>query len=544
MTERYHDNNSNNMNALSESQLEESLDAMLFDPEFGRAVEERNVVGDASVTVANGGASFPALHLGDAMSPQRMFTVGEKTEPDLSFQQHPILNNFGATGINTTSTNLTRCTNTPGGIMAPPEAYNNNNNNNTQATKPQFTGTPQLFGKSVPISVPLPPPTNVASALKPPPAPISTTATTTTTTTTSSGKRKRREPDPFPDKSYAVSEDESERQRRRQDRNQREQQRSQQISNQIVELRTLLADAGMECKADKYSTLASLVDYVRALQQKSSILDSQHKDLLETIRQTTEIMSSQYMSVQANHNTTSKEDDAAVIGGAAPKEDDDDVYVQGIDYAAIFRSSPFALATTSIDGRFLDCSEGFQKLTRFSREELLPGEIKNAQPSTFDDSSSVTSDMSLGNTSGCEDSRELTVKSLSLFNVLFPGDMGLVYHAMYDILQQPMNHIDDSTSGESDGDEPDESTRERDDRWSNDVRLSRDKEAQASIPVEMSLRECRCNHPLTVSPPSFSTNQVKLYLNLVRTMQERPRFFNCTLVPGKNSNKVAAQTAA
>mmetsp|Transcript_6408 Transcript_6408/g.12820 ORF Transcript_6408/g.12820 Transcript_6408/m.12820 type:complete len:509 (-) Transcript_6408:343-1869(-) len=508
MTERDHDKYDNNMNAFTDSQLEESLDAILFDPAFGGGMEERNVVGDASVTSANSGAPPPALHLGGAMSPQRSFAVGQKDEHDLSFAQMPALNNFGASQMNTTgvtSTNLTRCTNTPGGAMAPPMGYNN-----TQATKPQYTGTPQLFGKSVPFSAPLPPRDSVAKTLKPPPA-----LSSTTTTSTSSGKRKRGEPDSFLDNTYAVSEDESERQRRRQDRNQREQQRSQQISNQIVELRSLLSDAGMECKADKYSTLASLVDYVRELQQKSSVLDSQHKDLLETIRQTTEVMSSQYMSVQANQDTTAKDDDAAVIGGVAPK-DDDEVYIQGIDYAAIFRSSPFALATTSIDGRFLDCSEGFQKLTRFSREELLPGEKKKTQPSVADDSSSLTSDMSLGNMSGSEDPRELTAKNLSLFNVLFQGDMGLVYHAMYDILQQPMNHMDDSTSGESSGDEPDEPIRERSDHWSNDVRLSRDKEAH-----------------------------VKLYLNLVRTMQERPRFFNCTLVPDENPNiKVPAQLAA
>ena len=501
----------NDIPALMDSQLEASLDAMWFDTSFAASPREETNTGMARVNNNNNGTNetpIAPLHMGESISLPNPFsseTSNSKLPAEIrgAIPMNSLVNESGVVKSNPTSTNSA--------VASSPKQ---------NLAQPLFSGRPQLFGKEIPFSLPFSPPDPIESQQNSGP-------------NTTAGKRKRA---PTPSSSYAISEDESERERRRQGRNYREQQRSQQISNQIVVLRNLLEDAKVDCKPDKFSTLASVVDYVKALQQRSAMLDSEHKKLLNTIRQTTEIMSSQYMSVQASPVIGANENNDAVVTGDSPETDDDEVFVQGIDYQSIFRASPFALATTSIDGRFLDCSEGFEKLTKFSREELLPTEKDIKSEASVDDSSSTTSDISSGvGSSGGEDGRSST-KNLSLFNVLNQGDMGSVYHAMYDILQQPSNHLVE----ERDSDETDLDSEPRADRWSNDVHLSRDKEAQVS--------SLKVWHSVSVElnfPQMYAMYlQVKLYLHLVRTLQQRPRFFNCTLVAGETSKVKAAPITA
>jgi hypothetical protein len=228
-----------------------------------------------------------------------------------------------------------------------------------------------------------------------------------------------------------------------------------------------LEESKVECKPDKFSTLATVVDHVQELQNMTTMLDSEHKKLLDTIQQTTDIMSSQYRLTQGGGDQTEGESDSTQNCDAVKESSaEHEVFVQGLDYKSVFQSSPFALATTRIDGRFLDCSTGFERLTKFSRAELLPLESEEATADSLADTCSTSEDsMFSGNSEG-----EALKKNLSLFNVLFHGDMSSIYHGMYEILQTPGNHLPE----ESDSDV-------RSDCLSKRVRLGRKENAQVSV---------------------------------------------------------------
>ena len=461
----------NDIRALTDPQLEDSLDAMWF-AESGFASEEI-ISADSSVTSANSGALSSSLDVGAQQyaGAASALTIGQSTVRNPSsiqggaVQSYKPTTNYREASTSTTTT----ASSTPAFASSTPLGGTSN---------PQ---RPQLFGKEVAFSMPV--------NLPPPVSGVHTHHT--------SGKKRKQMSSSFQAVCPPVSEDESERERRRQDRNYREQQRSQQISNQIVVLRNILEDAKVECKPDKFSTLTTVVDYVKALQQRSTMLEAEHKKVLDTIRQTTEIMSSQYMSVQANssssnnregadgknsssnnnNNTSASKSSSAanvrVVSSATA--DTDQVYVQGLDYKSIFRASPFALATTSIDGRFLDCTQGFESLTRFSREELLPMK----RDTRTDDSVSTTSEVSSRLTTSSGSEGPPPCKNLSLFNVLNQSDMGPVYHAMYNILQHPMNHLEQSEeSSSSESDDTSNNDEPAGDHWSSRVKLSRNKKAQ------------------------------------------------------------------
>eukprot|EP00957_Ditylum_brightwellii_P153489 11681359-Ditylum_brightwellii.AAC.1 len=78
--------------------------------------------------------------------------------------------------------------------------------------------------------------------------------------------------------------------KRRYERNLREQQRSYKISQQIKELRTVLAESHIPFKPNKFSILLSVVEYIKQLQQRSIVLDNEHKKLIMTIQQTKEMV--------------------------------------------------------------------------------------------------------------------------------------------------------------------------------------------------------------------------------------------------------------
>ncbi|KAL7467677.1 hypothetical protein ACHAXS_007919 [Conticribra weissflogii] len=182
--------------------------------------------------------------------------------------------------------------------------------------------------------------------------------------------------------SLAVSEAEDEKTKRRAERNLREQERSHRITERIAELRTVLAEAGVHFKPDRYSTLVSVVEYIKQLQNRSQSLDEEHKKLMATISTTDQI-------VKCGLRSNTRRDGIRGLGSSAmmqthldvgenvsstSSENNDDeflLFVQGIDYKFIFSSCGVALAIASVDGRFVDCNEEFLRITNYTRKELL-----------------------------------------------------------------------------------------------------------------------------------------------------------------------------
>lgn len=251
-----------------------------------------------------------------------------------------------------------------------------------------------------------------------------------------------------------ISEDESDRERRRQDRNLREQQRSNQISKQIEYLKEILDTAGIESKNDKYSTLVAVVDYVKALQEKSSMLDAEHEKLLQTITQTSEWINNPQHAITTDGEGSVILND--VLGASCARKesaalnDESVMFGHGIDYTAVFKCAPFPFAVANMDGRFLECNHAFQRLTGFSRDQLLPLQKENRNLETAQ-----------------VDVEGNSVKAnLSLFNILGKVDMDRVFQAMKDMLQQ--NHGGKDT------------TKSEGDCWSSIVTLSRGKKSQVN----------------------------------------------------------------
>jgi PAS domain-containing protein len=161
--------------------------------------------------------------------------------------------------------------------------------------------------------------------------------------------------------------------RRRYERNLREQQRSYRISQQIKELRDVLSESNVPFKPNKYSILLSVVEYIKQLQSRAIMLDSEHQKLITTIRQTNE-------TVNLGNAPTST-DESETINAASTSESGSEselVFVKGIDYRSVFEQCPAALGIAALDGRILECNTEFQTLLGYSRrEELLKQSLFN-----------------------------------------------------------------------------------------------------------------------------------------------------------------------
>ncbi len=298
--------------------------------------------------------------------------------------------------------------------------------------------------------------------------------------------------------SMAVSDSEDDCFRRRHDRNLREQRRSQKITNQIDELREVLAAAGVRFKPDKYSTLVSVVEYVKQLQGRSAMLDMEHKNLLDTITKTNEMVNEPYTgntgaaaSSTAGDPNGSKPD-AAVSGGnnnvngvasggqGDIYNDDELVFVRNVDYKCIFERCGMPLAVASIDGRLMDCNQEFVKLTGYRREELLPNEPKQQKEqqnsATVDDesfspnsifpdgptsssSNAVAKNSNTGSTT--RSNKNANLRNFSLFNLLSRDNMEQVFVSLSEMLKKPPKE-ENGTNMVSNAD-----------YWSGTVRLSR-----------------------------------------------------------------------
>jgi PAS domain-containing protein len=153
---------------------------------------------------------------------------------------------------------------------------------------------------------------------------------------------------------------------RRWERNMREQQRSHRISAQIKLLRTVLTESNVPFKPNKYSILQSVAEYIKQLQARAIMLDAEHSKLIETIRQTSEMVNSGTTPpLDAPVSTTPKQDDADVTSDA------DMLFVQGLDYRICFEQCTAPLGIAALDGRILAVNDEFQSVLGYSREELL-----------------------------------------------------------------------------------------------------------------------------------------------------------------------------
>ena len=319
------------------------------------------------------------------------------------------------------------------------------------------------------------------------------------------------------DGSAAVSDDEDDRDKRRQDRNLREQQRSHRITSQIDELRTILSSAQIRHKPDKFSTLVTVGDYIKQLQQRSAMLDEEHKKLIDTISRTNEVANEPHLpdGTGANANSLGHGSQPAIPGqsGAGIYNEEELVFVRNVDYKSVFFKCGIPLAVASIDGRFLDCNEGFVNVSGYKRGELLP----NDPPSTSvaDSMSSLSSEngrqsFSDLNETGSSDKGNISdltsdtpevvrsnttgsTKSLSLFNLLSRECMEGVFLALSAMLKRPSK---DAPQLEHKADPKD--------FWTGNVRLNRNTEievcfARAVLEVHagwsffsLVLISCRC----------------------------------------------------
>ena len=159
--------------------------------------------------------------------------------------------------------------------------------------------------------------------------------------------------------------------KRRYERNIREQQRSFKISQQIKELRTVLTESSIPFKPNKFSILMCVVDYVKQLQSRAIMLDAEHRKLIDTIKQTTD-MANAGQTPSPDEDKSKEMQPGAIIGNDAEM-----LFVQGLDYNAVFQQCSAALSVAALDGRIIACNDAFAAISGFSRSELLRRSIFN-----------------------------------------------------------------------------------------------------------------------------------------------------------------------
>ena len=338
----------------------------------------------------------------------------------------------------------------------------------------------------------------------------------------------------------APPDDEDDGMRRRRDRNTREQQRSQKISTQIDVLRDVLKEANVGFKSDKHSTLVSVTEYIRTLQNRKALLDEEHARLLTTIRRTSDAVLSGGAQAQAPpssqlcpppggaevsppapyggpdavpsaaplgsgsesggggmgmamgtgvaasaslpaHPSSSA---GAGAGGMPPSADEELLhFVRGLDYRSIFSSCGIAMAIAAVDGRLVDCNEELVALTGRTRRELV-GEADGSG------------------------------RKMSLFNLVGRRGMESVFGAMSRMLKVDPGPLPPRGGAAGGGQHtapkaaaagPERSS----DHWS-------------GIVEQQGTRAGR---------------RLRLNMSLVRSGEGRPKFFNCALAPDEEKEE-------
>lgn len=180
---------------------------------------------------------------------------------------------------------------------------------------------------------------------------------------------------------------------RRFERNMREQQRSYRISQQIKLLRDVLEENKIPFKPNKFSILVSVVEYIKQLQAGVIMLDSEHGRLVETIRETNNMVQNRIipstaasnfcgemaplMMVDKNNNTsmsTSSTNDTNkndTTSSELAQIISSEWLVKGLDFYSIFCHCPSALAVASLDGRVLSCNSAFELLLCVRKDDII-----------------------------------------------------------------------------------------------------------------------------------------------------------------------------
>lgn len=172
-----------------------------------------------------------------------------------------------------------------------------------------------------------------------------------------------------PEKDEAELEKMTPAERRRYERNLREQQRSYRISQQIKQLRDVLEESKIPFKPNKFSILVSVVEYIKQLQTRAIMLDAEHQKLIDTIRQTNDMVS----SGQTPSPTESSNDftDAVTSEGATEPSEVSLTVARELDFQVVFQCCPSGMAVCSLDGRILACNSSFEASLGVKKEEVL-----------------------------------------------------------------------------------------------------------------------------------------------------------------------------
>uniref|UniRef100_A0A7S3P4G4 BHLH domain-containing protein n=1 Tax=Amphora coffeiformis TaxID=265554 RepID=A0A7S3P4G4_9STRA len=159
--------------------------------------------------------------------------------------------------------------------------------------------------------------------------------------------------------------------RRRYDRNLREQQRSYRISQQIKVLRDTLEESKIPFKPNKFSILVSVVEYIKQLQTRAIMLDAEHQKLIDTIRQTNEMVN----SGQVTSSVESSMDDCAmadpVVSSGSDMSELSLAAAKELNFQTIFQCCPAGVAVCSLDGRILTCNKSFESSLGVKQDEVL-----------------------------------------------------------------------------------------------------------------------------------------------------------------------------
>jgi len=288
---------------------------------------------------------------------------------------------------------------------------------------------------------------------------------------------------------YTISEDETDAQKRRRDRNMREQERSQKIANQIGELKQILSQSNIPFKPDKYSTLVSVYDYIKSLQDRNVLMDTEQDKLLQTIKDTNELVTRAELGPNAtNHDSSvvqqSNSGSHVVPGANSTSSDEEELlaYVRGIDYKGVFLRTNIPLCVTRIDGRIFDCNDAFVRLCGIMQEDLVKAGLREFSPK---DNIKV------------ELSEQAGKHPLSLFNLIARDDMQRIFEAMSSMLA--VSHVK-----QEDG---------------------------QTVKVSAHSHSIKMDHWAGNILRCHSSESQQLNISLVRQKEGTPRFFNCALLP-------------
>merc|ERR1719162_1905877 len=286
--------------------------------------------------------------------------------------------------------------------------------------------------------------------------------------------------------------------KRRKDRNMREQERSQRIAHQIAQLKELLASSNVQFKPDKYSTLVTVAEYIKSLQQRSVMLDTEHRKLVDTVSRTNNVVNSSKLRPQSSPISSSSPNQENqgrqgpnIIPSDTDVVDDDLVFVGGLDYKSVFSNCGVAMAITTIDGRLLECNIEFAHFCGITDKKLKSAGLCSNK---FEPHSS-------SNEANCIMQNEVK-QPLSLFNVLQQEDMQGVFSAMSRMLKNSesldaTSHLKGVNSGDS----------VNSDQWTSTVKRSN------KIGIELQVN-----------------------ISLVRSNDGNPKYFNCALTKAVESN--------